>query len=470
MAEPWLATMRGMLGLEEASGSTDNPAVLALATKIAAKFPEMASYCGQYKHDSIAWCGLASAYAMAMNGIRPPFGPTDTTRFLWANAWQSYGTPSEPRVGAIACFNRHVAIVDAVDGDTITVVGGNQSSDEGGAVTRSRRRRSEVVAFRWPPSPITSTQPQQPIGKGVAMRIENITATVFGGADDRNQNNATAYGLTGWASKAGVALPYKYPSPRPQVRLTNRETGLATIAPIIDRGPWNLNDDFTLTGRRPWVETQFQNKMPAENGRVPTNDAAVDLTPVTAAAIGLKGRGKVDIEILAEGEVIAPGDDQGQAGSGNQNPAGSVAGIDQLLRLGVYFLVRDRLTAEQREAAEAQLINVLVPGGAFPALPGPTTEPPVKPAPQPAPAPVQPKPGVGSDFITSLLALFGGIGLQGAGQVGWPVGEAGTTAGFLTNLIPLAGLALSWFTGSNVTGRLLGGLASGISSAVRPAK
>jgi lysozyme family protein len=92
----------------------------------------------------------------------------------------------------------------------------------------------------------------------------------------------------------------------------------------------------------------------------------------------------------------------------------------------------------------------------LPALPPPVIEQP-KP-----PPPVTPKPAVGSDFIASLLALVGGIGLQGTGMVGLPVGEAGTTAGFLTTLLPIATGALSLFTGSGITGSLLGGLLNGI--------
>ncbi len=90
----------------------------------------------------------------------------------------------------------------------------------------------------------------------------------------------------------------------------------------------------------------------------------------------------------------------------------------------------------------------------LPQLPPPVIE-------QPKP-PVTPKPAVGSDFLTSLLALFGGIALQGTGVVGLPVGEASTTAGFLTTLLPIATGALSLFTGSGVTGGILNALLGGL--------
>ena len=42
--------------------------------EIAKTYPDMAAYAALYTHDSIPWCGLATAYAMTMAGIRPVFG------------------------------------------------------------------------------------------------------------------------------------------------------------------------------------------------------------------------------------------------------------------------------------------------------------------------------------------------------------------------------------------------------------
>jgi lysozyme family protein len=55
---PSLATMREISGTREYSGSADNPAILGWARFIGEKYPEMRSYCAQYNHDAIAWCGL----------------------------------------------------------------------------------------------------------------------------------------------------------------------------------------------------------------------------------------------------------------------------------------------------------------------------------------------------------------------------------------------------------------------------
>ena len=63
---------------------------------------------------------------------------------------------------------------------------------------------------------------------------------------------------------------------------------------IIDVGPWNINDPaYVNDGARPMVEKQYQLKLEAQNGQVPTNDAAIDLTEPIAAAVGISGKGKV---------------------------------------------------------------------------------------------------------------------------------------------------------------------------------
>ena len=77
----WLATMREITGTQEYAGGSDNPVILKWARFIGEKYPEMRSYCAQYNHDAIAWCGLTVAYCMAKNGIRPVFGKSETERF-----------------------------------------------------------------------------------------------------------------------------------------------------------------------------------------------------------------------------------------------------------------------------------------------------------------------------------------------------------------------------------------------------
>jgi uncharacterized protein (TIGR02594 family) len=159
MADPtpdWLAEMRRINGLSEKPGSADEPKILAMADYIAKTFPDMASYCAQYKHDSIAWCGLCAAYCMACADppIRPPFGKIDTDRFLWAKAWGDdpvFGTVlSAPRVGCVAVLTRsgggHVAFYESTNGSNYMLRGGNQ----GDRVSLAAFPKSSVIALVWP--------------------------------------------------------------------------------------------------------------------------------------------------------------------------------------------------------------------------------------------------------------------------------------------------------------------------------
>jgi hypothetical protein len=119
-----------------------------------------------------------------------------------------------------------------------------------------------------------------------------ITATEFGGGSDSQDS---AYPDIDWinSSTRGVALPFKWQTtPRPKVLVRGP---LGEIeADIVDLGPWNLDDEmYVMNGERPMVEQQFQDGTEAENGQVPTNDAAIDLTPPIADAVGISGKGKV---------------------------------------------------------------------------------------------------------------------------------------------------------------------------------
>ena len=103
-APDWLLTMRAINGMSETPGAADNPKIMAMADEIGRIFPDMQSYCDQYRADSIPWCGLTVAYTMAKANIRPPFGDTDTDRFLWARSWAddpSYQILKTPRLGCV---------------------------------------------------------------------------------------------------------------------------------------------------------------------------------------------------------------------------------------------------------------------------------------------------------------------------------------------------------------------------------
>ncbi len=151
---PWLATMRSLLGTH---AEHDNATIMSWPAAIAAKFPDMADYCHGYVHDSIPWCGLTVAYVMAMNGIRPVFGASDTDKFLWAFAWQNFGTAvtGDPQPGDVMVFRwagggGHVTLYDhEVDDDYYHCTGGNQGS--GHVVSTESMPMANCIAIRRPP-------------------------------------------------------------------------------------------------------------------------------------------------------------------------------------------------------------------------------------------------------------------------------------------------------------------------------
>lgn len=153
---PWLETMRTITGTTETPGAADNEKILAMATEIGRIFPEMASYCAGYVHDSIPWCGLTVAYVMAVAGIRPPFKRgSDTDCFLWAQSWASdadFVEIKEPRPGCVAVLTRsgggHVSLYERTEGRNYVLRGGNQ----GDAINERPFPISSVIKLVWPRS------------------------------------------------------------------------------------------------------------------------------------------------------------------------------------------------------------------------------------------------------------------------------------------------------------------------------
>jgi hypothetical protein len=289
----WLGTMRDITGTLEAPGSADNPVILAWRDEIGLRFPDMASYCAEYTHDSIAWCGLTVAYCMAHNGIRPVFGPTDTDKFLFAQAWKKFGNRvDKPQLGDVLVFAHHVTLYDGEDGTFYLGRGGNQSD----SVKVSHYPKTDCEIIRRPQATAALDQPPTaviPISS--AKRLTAITATVFGGKSDPNTSAYDDHVITD--DELGVALPARIESPRPKVRVFNGTK--AVMCDIVDIGPWNTNDPYWSTGTRPQAESGTDRK-----GRH-TNRAGIDLTPAVARALGIEGKGTVDWE-FAKSLLPAP--------------------------------------------------------------------------------------------------------------------------------------------------------------------
>ena len=155
MSEPqWLTEMKLITGVSERPGEADEPKILAMADFIGKKFPDMANYCAQYRHDATPWCGLAEAYTLARCGIRPPFrAGHDTDCFLWAESFASdpnYTKLATPKLGCIAILKRsggnHVTTFESDKGSSFMGRGGNQSD----AVTLASFPKSNLVAWVWP--------------------------------------------------------------------------------------------------------------------------------------------------------------------------------------------------------------------------------------------------------------------------------------------------------------------------------
>lgn len=161
---PWLSELRAITGVREVPGAANSPIIMSWKQDIAKFAPEMQKYTNNYTGDAIAWCGLGEAGCMVRAKVHPPFGRSDTDRFLWALSWKSpnWGTGlSKPVVGSIATFRRsgggHVATVEKIQGDTIWIRGCNQS-DTVNVVKRSLD--SSFVAATWPPGwPIVDNIP-----------------------------------------------------------------------------------------------------------------------------------------------------------------------------------------------------------------------------------------------------------------------------------------------------------------------
>lgn len=116
----WLTRMDALLGLYEAPGAADNPAIIAMAQACGGAIAR------DYKHDATPWCALTMNYCLVTTGYKG----TDSLAALSFRA----GTQrlNGPVVGAIGTLERegggHVFVVRGRTADgRIVGVGGNQS-------------------------------------------------------------------------------------------------------------------------------------------------------------------------------------------------------------------------------------------------------------------------------------------------------------------------------------------------------
>ena len=117
---------------------------------------------------------------------------------------------------------------------------------------------------------------------------------------------ATREGLTGRRLACGqiikpgalfVALPHPA-ALRKDVEL--RYGARTMVVPVLDVGPWNVDDDYWATGRRPAAERG------SGSYRRPTNQAGIDLSDATFAALGLRDNTTLEWRFVHRGYIPLP--------------------------------------------------------------------------------------------------------------------------------------------------------------------
>jgi hypothetical protein len=117
---------------------------------------------------------------------------------------------------------------------------------------------------------------------------------------------ATREGLVGKRTSTGhqitpgsmfVALPHPIAlGKHVEVRHGTR----AIVVPVLDVGPWNIDDDYWMNGRRPAAE-RGQGRY-----RTPTNHAGIDLADGVFSALGLRDNDWVEWRFVHRGYLVLP--------------------------------------------------------------------------------------------------------------------------------------------------------------------
>jgi N-acetylmuramoyl-L-alanine amidase len=225
--------------------------------------------------------------------------------------------PVEPPVEPPTEDNR-VDIVGRTEGDVAVIINGTliNGNERCRNVVRMRvKMTGDVIVSlngeEFHNKPDEPAEPPAETGEPdeIPGNQKDITATVFGGGDDPNYSAYPPYDSAGNGRYLNdtdfyVALPFKLQGERPKVRVWNVSNELSHEATIEDVGPWCTTDDYFNKGTRPVAETCNHNGTPLPSdsgpnaGKVPSNDAGIDLSPALADAIGIDGKGKVDWDFV----------------------------------------------------------------------------------------------------------------------------------------------------------------------------
>jgi len=94
-----------------------------------------------------------------------------------------------------------------------------------------------------------------------------------------------------------VALPHRS-ALRRSVELRYRDR--AAVVPVLDVGPWNVDDEYRSSGQRPAAERGVG------SFRRPANPAGIDLSDAVFAALGLRGNDYLEWRFVHRGYVPLP--------------------------------------------------------------------------------------------------------------------------------------------------------------------
>lgn len=259
-----------------------------------------------------AWCAIFANAALQSCGIPGSRSPSSQSFRTNVNFVQLSG----PALGAIAVFWRgspssglgHVGFYRGEDANNVWVLGGNESDMVQIEAMAKSSATFGLIGYWWPKSvplpvvgairvpagyptsiktpPATPAAPPVSNASVVGAVQTDIVATMFGGQQ-------SAYGGPINDSKPGVALPFHFKGTRPRVRVTNKKLGLSTDCDIVDVGPWNTNDPYWETGKRPQAESGSDLGQTSSGVRK-TNGAGIDLTLAAAQNVQIDGKGLVD--------------------------------------------------------------------------------------------------------------------------------------------------------------------------------
>jgi hypothetical protein len=107
----------------------------------------------------------------------------------------------------------------------------------------------------------------------------------------------TATGLVITPGALFVALPHPIAlGKHVEVRYRQR----AVVVPVLDVGPWNVDDEYWAHGRRPAAENH------RGRYRAPTNRAGIDLSDGVFASLGLHDNDYVEWRFVHRGYLLMP--------------------------------------------------------------------------------------------------------------------------------------------------------------------